>query len=68
MFSMLGRVLHLSGIIKNYQKLSNSDQITTVMSDHNNLRAEIKILKRERKAEMNKYNGICLSLYQPQAN
>ena len=27
--------------VRNYQELSNLDQITTVMSDHNNLRVEI---------------------------
>ena len=58
----------ISGIIRNYQELSNLDQITTVMSDHNNLRVEIKIPKKKQKAKMNKYKGICLSLRQLQAN
>ena len=38
------------------------------MSDHNNLRVEIKIPKKKQKATMNKYKGMHLSLRQLQAN
>ena len=55
-------------LFRNYQESSNLDQITTVMSDHNNLRVEIKIPKKKQKATMNKYKGMHLSLRQLQAN
>ena len=43
---MIVTVRKLSGIIRNYQELSNLDQITTVMSDHNNLRVEINFKEK----------------------
>ena len=42
----MDKKLYEQELSRNYQELSNLDQITTVMSDHNNLRVEINFKEK----------------------